>query len=365
MKTNLEVVRFVKEHDNWRELLAAEPYCLKITEDDGYILLKYNQLSSDFNNEIVRECRGLILGADYTPVCVPFYKFGNYGESYCPEIDWSTARVQEKIDGSLMKLFYDNRQWRLATNGTIDAYKAELQSSALLSVGQGFRTFGELFDEAAKNSGLDYSRLDPANTYMFELVSPYNRVVIPYEKTEIYHIGTRNNATLEELNVDVGVRKPREFNISTLSDCIAAANELPYDKEGYVVVDGNWNRVKIKSPKYVLAHHRRANGNISVKDLIEVLRTNETAEFLIYCPEYSDALNKVKEDVDAVIARINNGIERLKETDALSQKDFALLVKGDKDSAFYFLWRKNHEITPEAFLWKQTNEKIERILENV
>ena len=89
MKT-LKVIDFIKKNENWREILAGEPYFLKIVEDEGYILLKYNQLSSDFNNEIVRECRGLILDVDYNPVCVPFFKFGNYGESYCPEIDCIT-----------------------------------------------------------------------------------------------------------------------------------------------------------------------------------------------------------------------------------------------------------------------------------
>lgn len=34
-------------------------------------------IDSDFNNPIVKECRGLIIReSDYHPVCIPFYKFG-------------------------------------------------------------------------------------------------------------------------------------------------------------------------------------------------------------------------------------------------------------------------------------------------
>ena len=63
-------------------------------------MLKYSQIDSDFNLRIVRECRGLILDEDTLEVvCHPFDKFGNYGESYCPEIDWKSCYVTEKIDG--------------------------------------------------------------------------------------------------------------------------------------------------------------------------------------------------------------------------------------------------------------------------
>lgn len=96
----MELEKFIKEHSDWKELLQQESYCILMNEDDDYVLLKYNQIQSDFNLPIVRECRGVILyKRTLEVVCRPFDKFGNYGEGYCPEIDWSTARVQEKIDG--------------------------------------------------------------------------------------------------------------------------------------------------------------------------------------------------------------------------------------------------------------------------
>lgn len=110
----MELLKFIKDNANWEELLTKKPYCLKIKKDEDYTILSYNQIESDFYNPIVRECRGIILeNSTLTPVCVPFYKFGNYGEGYVPDIDWSSARTQEKVDGSLIKVWYHNGKWRV------------------------------------------------------------------------------------------------------------------------------------------------------------------------------------------------------------------------------------------------------------
>ena len=64
----LKVLEFIKAHKNWEELLSQAPYYIKVYRDvmfdHNLVMLKYNQLDSDFNEEIVRECRGLILDED-------------------------------------------------------------------------------------------------------------------------------------------------------------------------------------------------------------------------------------------------------------------------------------------------------------
>ena len=100
----LKTVEFMKNNSNWRELLAQAPYCLHINEDDNYVLFKYNQLDSDFNEEICRECRGLVIDKNkLEPVALSFYKFFNVQESFADNIDWNTAKVQEKIDNTKNK----------------------------------------------------------------------------------------------------------------------------------------------------------------------------------------------------------------------------------------------------------------------
>ena len=119
---NTFIGEYCATHDDWENELAAAPYYLKIKYDGCYVMFSYNQLASDFNNELVREARGIIFrtGEWEYPVCWAFDKFGNYGESYVPEIDWPTAMVTEKIDGSLIKVWWDG-YWHISTNGTIDA----------------------------------------------------------------------------------------------------------------------------------------------------------------------------------------------------------------------------------------------------
>ena len=72
----------------------------------------YDQLESPKDNPIVKECRGLILNSkdNWAVVAYPFNRFANHGESWSAEVDWDSVRVQEKVDGSLMVVwFYDGK----------------------------------------------------------------------------------------------------------------------------------------------------------------------------------------------------------------------------------------------------------------
>lgn len=122
----MELEKFLMEHkDDWEEILDREPYCLKWNKWKGFVSFKYNQIRSDFSNPIVREARGAVFVED-TWECVSraFDKFFNYAEPNASIIDWVTARVMEKVDGSLMRIFYCEGEWYLITNSGIDAYTA-------------------------------------------------------------------------------------------------------------------------------------------------------------------------------------------------------------------------------------------------
>ena len=287
---------FILAHPyTWEEELAAAPYYLKISYDDKLVMFKYNQISSDFSLPIVREARGIIFDwSTWTCVCRAFDKFGNYGESYVPDIDWSTAFVSEKIDGSLMKVYWYDGEWRVATNGTINAFNAEVGDAA-------GHTFGGLFNMALCNDGQRsfFQKLDTNKCYMFELVSPYTKVVVPYSATELYFLGSRDLTTgqeytfAEEPEIADYFNTPHIYPITSVQEASEAAAAMPWDEEGYVVCDANKNRCKIKSPAYVRAHYMRTNGVVTLKRLVSIIQTNEIEEFLIYAPEWREALQKV------------------------------------------------------------------------
>ena len=301
----LELREFILSHNNWEELLTAEPYYLKISRDDGYIMFKYNQIFSDFNIPLVREARGIIFReSDWECVCHPFNKFGNYGESYCPEINWRTASVQEKVDGSLIKFWFDNG-WNISTNGTIDAFKANINDVK-------YQNFGQLVLDAIRKVFSDehnfFDILVPEFTYMFELVSPYNRVVVPYDETKLYFLGFRSRLLGEEFAPEHYVLKehfiiPKRYPLYSLSDVQKAANALSWDEEGYVVCDANFNRVKIKSPSYVMAHYARNNNVINTERLVQIVLDGEQEEFLIYASDYADELHEVEDIMHAIASK--------------------------------------------------------------
>src|ERR1019366_8453836 len=87
------------------------------------VMLKYSQINSPMNEPIVQQCRGIILDEsnDWAVVSYPFDKFFNYGEPNAAKIDWANTRVLEKLDGSLMTLYWYADQWRVASSGTPDA----------------------------------------------------------------------------------------------------------------------------------------------------------------------------------------------------------------------------------------------------
>ena len=63
--------------------------------------------------------------------------------------DWNTAKVQEKVDGSIVKLWFDHRlgKWQFSTNGVIRAEKAPLESvraSNYLSLIQKAKNFADI-----------------------------------------------------------------------------------------------------------------------------------------------------------------------------------------------------------------------------
>lgn len=319
----LNLQTFIRENENWRELISEKPYCIKVTEKEDLVCFKYSQIDSDFNEPLVRECRGIILEKDtWNVVCYPFKKFFNYGEAYADEIDWKSAKVTSKEDGSLIKVYFYNGEWRVGTNSTIDAEDAELNSPY-------YKNFMELFIVAANNCKFDFDRLDPNYTYLMELCSCYNTIIVPYNEPKLFHIGTRNNITCEEVEVDIGIEKPKQYMLSSLEDCIAMAKTFDFTKEGFVVKDKNYNRIKIKSEDYVKAHRMISNNKVSEEKILSLICSGEEEEFLSYFPNYTFYINNIRNRLTAfrndILFNVNMAL--IGKMGCKTRKDFAATAK--------------------------------------
>jgi hypothetical protein len=287
------------------------------------LLFKYNQLLSPFEKQIVRECRGLILDEeeDWSVVARGFDKFFNYGEPGAASIDWSAARVQEKLDGSLCTLYHYDGAWRVATTGTPDA-GGDINGSGVVFSDYFWNTLGPDRGElCCSKSSL---------CFLFELMGPLNRVVVVHERPRVVLLGARVRTTGEFLSADhariyigadVAVEIVREFPLSSFADIARSFDTMsPLSQEGYVVVDGQWNRVKVKHPGYVALHHAREG--MSQRAIVDIARRGEETEVFAAFPELRSLLEDARSRLFSLCETTSVEYEPLRSIE--TQKDFAL-----------------------------------------
>ena len=345
----LKIQDFIMQHEDWRERLSTAPYNLKIQEDDGFVLFKYNQIESDFHEEICREARGLILDMqdNFRVVRYAFKKFFNVDEPFAAHIDWYSAVATEKIDGSIMSVWYARGKWHLSTNGTIDAFKAELNS-----IGP-YKTFGELFESVLPLSTFVGNRYEPY-CLTFELVSPYNKVVIDYPKTKVYLLSARNmlsedlheTPAVETVAEELNVARPKLWVLEDEKEYRELVASMPEGHEGIVVQDKNYERVKIKTLLYFQLHRIANNGKMTLERIIDLINANDTDEFLAYFPEYNETFADVRgriarcwEDVKTIQceALALRGLLENTYSQKVARKQFAQTVADKPEKALYFI----------------------------
>lgn len=287
---------------------------------------KYDQVDSkDFKfHPIIREARGIVLERDtWDVVARPFDRFFNFGED--PEttksFDWKYFTTTEKVDGSLIIVYYYNGEWHANTSGSFGL--GECPTSGL--------SWCELFWKTAcikRNELLTYL------TYVFELCTLYNKVVITHKDPKVYLLGVIDKqngfeytVALQSIANDLKVRAPETFPIKTESGLHAFLKEREQGPlwEGVVCRDNNNIRFKAKDTRYVAWHRLKNNGNlIMAKNVVPVILENEMSEVLLQFPEYEEQLTKVKMELDREYDNMCDVWEECKDLE--SQKDFAQAI---------------------------------------
>ena len=147
------------------------------------------------------------------------------------------------------------------------------------------------------------------------------------------------------------------------------AKDLPWDEEGYVVVDSAFNRVKVKSPAWLAVHHLKGeNGVMSIRRAIEIVRANEIDEICSYFEEFRAALNECKARFNSAIEKIEKlWISFLEEEDARKfscRKDQAICIQREfkqfSGIAFALLDAKVESV--KDWFFNQPADKVLRIL---
>ena len=346
----LNLVKYLSSFPSVAEAVESvkSKFFIKVNSHSEYpqlLMFKYDQLESPMNEPLVRESRGIILDSqdNWKIVSYGFNKFFSHGEFYADKIDWHSAKFWEKIDGSLMFLYYYDGKWNVASSGMPDASGSASDRKS---------SFSDIFWDCWYKNGYDLPT-DTNKTYCFELTSPLTQVIVPHANTQIRLIGIRNLDTLQEelvsesfLNWDV----VQSFPINSLDDAMFMCQKMnPMQQEGFVITDANFNRVKLKSPQYVAIGHlgltpeeieakgldiKKYDADAQGKWMIKIIQTNEQSEFLTYYPQYKEIYDRLKSNFDSLCSESEALYDSVK--DITDQKEYALKLKGNQFSGIFF-----------------------------
>ncbi len=330
-----------------------EGLSLKVTKKDNLVILNYNMIDTPKEDPIAKECRGLILDESqgWAIASIAFPRFFNAGEGQADQLDWANSWAEEKIDGSLVTLFYWEGKWRISTRGMIDA------DGPLGQVPEGFKyqTFADaiwpLIPEELKE-GWECSK---EFIWVFEFVSPWNRNVTPYDEPALYLLTLRDRERGEvEHPIDdvdwhaerFGFKRPKRFHVECFDKVEEALQDLRAVDEGFVLVDKDHHRVKVKSRTYLQLHRMVSNQK---PNLWEIIVAGDAGEFRSYFPEYNDLLKKKEDFLLKMLQDLYNAWYCY--NDIESQKKFALKVKDLPGSFLLFNLRRRDDLTSVAEAW--------------
>lgn len=322
-----ELVKHIKNHG--LDSLRQDPYNFKIIADPEHpelVTINYHQINTKDcgKNKVIRQARGTIIDIsdenDPQLVCYPFSRFYNLGEQKADRVNPNTARVVHKEDGSLIKFYFHpkTKEWTPASRGLARV------------IGDLLDVWNQALKWARDHHQFDESTLDPTHVYMFELVGPDNQVVVQYDQNKLYHIGTRCMVTEKEIEIDIGLPKPRTYDLNQADDLHQAVQLLVKDfpgrqAEGVIMVDDRFNRVKVKSPNYLLLHH--ATGPNVPPDLLcmRSILMNEQDEIRAGRAELSERIDTYLRGFRLLIDKFNQQHQDLDPN--LDNKAFAQALK--------------------------------------
>lgn len=299
---------------------------IRVSTDDrfpGLFNLKYGAIGVEKADPIVRACRGAVVeevlnDGDHSPyfrlVAYAFDRFFNLGEAEADEIDWNSAKIYEKYDGSLIKLFWNGVQWVVSTSGSVGGAG---------NVGDSGKSFEEMFWDTFRYMRYNAFDLNPDYCYVFELCSPENRIVVKYDEPMLRLLAVRDRAN-DFVELPLG-NFSRVFWVAESFDygalqLLQAVNARGSDHEGFIVCDAYGRRIKVKSDVYVQLHRVRGNGE---PNFSELYLNDDLDEFLLHFPEYSEKFDALRQNLDL----IGWGVECfVREYSGYSQKEFAVIV---------------------------------------
>ena len=370
----------IKKYLNYKSLTDLNTeFGISSNEFNNLIVLNYSQIDSPKTDPLVRLCRGIIIEKNtYNIVHYPFYRFYNFEEviEERKKFNWDKAVATQKIDGSLWGVFNYNEEWYISSRSQIGGFN---------KTNFGEITFGDIFDKAIYPFSRDefFACLDTNLDYTFELVSPYNQIVTPYNDCNIYLIGLRDKSNdfkeislIEAKNIEhiaalinaEIIKLPKIIPLVDENGKFRGFEEMKQlaetgnaTDEGFVVVDwssydnetGAFPRVKVKNSSYVALHHLRGtveNGSLNYANILNIVFKNEQAEVLTTFPAFENIFSEVEKKFNNFLQDFNKNFNEIKNFFEISaeaslnkdiKKEFAMKINKKFSTFLFFMFNKN------------------------
>jgi hypothetical protein len=220
--------------------------------------------------------------------------------------------------------------------------------------------FSKLFKKHFKRFDL----LDKNFSYIFEIVTKENRIVTYYDHEAVYLIGIRDLTTLKEVSQRVvdetakilKVKRPKKYSAGNVEECKKLFENMKEDEEGLVIVDKDFNRVKIKQESYLkLARISMLNE----QDIFEyVLGYSQIdIEFINRLPEVEAKIEGIRKKWNKIMETTKEVFETIK--DKPTRKEFAIEAVKYPFNSILFSMLDKREIAKERMRWDRMKNMVE------
>ncbi len=338
----IDLLRSLQEsHPNPLQYLDDVHGVVGKLHEDGRCILDYDMIRAKKEDEVARECRGLVLDSqnEWNLVARGFRRFFNAGEirNEDHKFNWDNeVQCTHKEDGSFILLYFHNG-WKINTRFSFAEH----------AVSDSPLTWTDLF-----KLGFDFTKATALNeeyTYVFELCSRYNKIVRDYAQPKVYLLTVfhgemeLNWYATQDIAKELGVESVDSFvaqDLFQVQAYIAKIAERDRTFEGIVVRDVFNNRLKVKSLFYIQLHRLNNNGNLaSVKNLVPLIMAGAKAEIITYYPELTQQILEIEQKIANAYKEIDN--VWFCHNDEPNQKKFAqTIMKETKHTAPLFSARK-------------------------
>jgi hypothetical protein len=250
------VIDFInsKQFESFNDLKSCfEELKIEVKETEKLFMLCFIS-SSDLEDKMIRECNGIIFEKEtnklvhYTfPKCYDYaYEDSDVSLDTRRIKDDTTEVVNWFIDGSIIKLFYYDSKWSIATSRNIEGFKNKWSSS---------KTFEDLFKDAVEIShstiyDIYLETLDKSCSYSYIIQHPEHITAIKVGVPIAILLNMVNNTSLVEVLPEL-----ENFKINkTVQEIQNNPNRSVADNYIIYKVDKNNNvvdRIKLLSPAFI------------------------------------------------------------------------------------------------------------------